>query len=268
MVGAAGPRAPPRARAGSSDPPCLPLSHTARERRRDSGPGGNRGRGKRGQEYGQTGRGGRRLLCGAAGDARDGGRPAGPRGAPSIALTCSPGPPWVRPSGLRPSDSTRQLRGRQDSRLMSRGAGRGGSAAPPTHLPRPLLGPAPRSAPPALQGRMGWGRRTWSQPMAGRAAYEDANGSRSRRGRGRARGGAWRLGGFLRNRERGRMLGAPVGGGPGRRKGRKEAESKTERPGEREGDRESKRKINRPVRFWTGPFLPLLLSLLSWVIRI
>lgn len=170
-------------------------------------------------------------------------------GAPSLRLY----PAVAGASGLAP-DAARG------------GAGRKRCPAHP--FAPPPARPRPRSAPPALQGRMGWGRRTWSQPMAGRAAYEDANGSKSRRGRGRARGGAWRLGGFLRNRERGRMLGAPAGGGPGRRKGRKEAESKTERPGEREEDRESKRKINRPVRFWTGPFLPLLLSLLSWVIRI
>lgn len=41
--------------------------------------------------------------------------------------------------------------------------------------------------------------------MAVRAVYEESNGRRLPRGRGGAWGGARRLGGFLRNHERGRM---------------------------------------------------------------
>lgn len=74
-----------------------------------------------------------------------------PRCAQHRSLTWSPGPRWVRPSGLSPSDSSRQLRGRQDSRLKPRGEGQEALPRPP--VAPPLCRPRPRPLGPARATR-------------------------------------------------------------------------------------------------------------------
>lgn len=158
------------------------------------------------------------------------GRPCGPRDAPGIAL--SPGfrgPSWVRP--FRTLSCPPPPRGRStlqplDSRLITARGG-AGISAPPSYSPAPPQRPASALPPPSRKGPKrsrtgrGWAR-TWTQPMAGRAAYKEANGSQVT-----AAGGGWAWGGQAARGippESGKgpdAAGAAVRG-PSQEKGRKE----------------------------------------------
>lgn len=93
--------------------------------------------------------------------------------------------------------------------------------------PAPLwAAPAPAPAPPARRGpkrgRAGSGE-TWAQPMVVRAVYEESSGSRSLRGRGRARRlGSGLVGGIPPESRRRPDAGGQANPEPSQRKKRKE----------------------------------------------
>lgn len=175
-----------------------------------------------------------------------------PRCAQHRSLTRSPGPRWVRPSGLSPSDSSRQLRGRQDSRLKPRGEGQEALPRPP--VAPPLCTPRPRPARPRPRYKGGWGAgggRRLSQWQGGRrtkkpmGASYGAGGVGPGAGPGAGPGGSGDSSGIAKGAG---CWGRPWAEGPAEeRGGRRQSEKQS--PGEREEDREPKRKINRPVRF-------------------
>lgn len=173
--------------------------------------------------------------------------------------------PSVRPSRLRPAASEGPLRRPRDSRGRTEqgpdGAGRGGKLGHAPSSPRPGAAPPP---PPRPRGKVaegpaeGGGPRAWNQPMAGRAAYEEANGSTPSGG-----GGAW--GGAKGSGDSSGMVN-PAGcavergrGGRERKKGEEgDPESKTETRcgGGREKEaREPKGKTDQ-LWLWASPFAP------------
>lgn len=239
------------ARGGSSDPLCLPLT-LQQKRVRDRGRGRGRGR-PRQEEYRRTGQ---RALQGhnvagetEGGQAAPGMRPASRShllfGARRGSDSRDPVPPPPRADAPA-----------AELALVNPAGGAGSSSL---RVAGPLAGPRPRPAPAHSEGD---GPRARAQPIAVRAAYEKANGSRSPprgAGPGAGPGGSGDSSGISKPAG---CWGRP-GPGPSEERGGRGQSQKQRDPGGEEGS-EPKRKTST-VRFWTGPFLPPGLSLPTWV---